>query len=45
VIGSVGDDKKLNFIVNELGFNSGFNYKTEDIAEAVKRLAPHGLDI
>jgi NADPH-dependent curcumin reductase CurA len=45
VIGSVGHDKKLNFIVNELGFSSAFNYKTEDLVEAVKRLAPDGLDI
>jgi NADPH-dependent curcumin reductase CurA len=45
VIGSVGDDKKLDFIVNELGFTSGFNYKKENIADAVKRLAPDGLDI
>lgn len=45
VIGSVGDDKKLDFIINELGFTSGFNYKKENMADAVKRLAPEGLDI
>jgi NADPH-dependent curcumin reductase CurA len=45
VIGSVGDDKKLDFIINELGFTSGFNYKKENMTEAVKRLAPDGLDI
>ncbi|KIV80907.1 hypothetical protein PV11_08373 [Exophiala sideris] len=45
VIGSVGDDKKLDFITKELGFTSGFNYKTEKMADAVKRLAPDGLDI
>lgn len=45
VIGSVGDDKKLDFIINELGFSSGFNYKKENMTEAVKRLAPDGLDI
>ncbi|KIX06387.1 uncharacterized protein Z518_04363 [Rhinocladiella mackenziei CBS 650.93] len=45
VIGSVGDDRKLDFIIKELGFTSGFNYKTENIADAVKRLAPNGIDI
>ncbi|EXJ95649.1 hypothetical protein A1O1_00771 [Capronia coronata CBS 617.96] len=45
VIGSVGDDKKLDFIINELGFSSGFNYKKENISDAVKRLAPDGIDI
>jgi NADPH-dependent curcumin reductase CurA len=45
VIGSVGDDKKLDFILNDLRFTSGFNYKKENIADAVKRLAPDGIDI
>lgn len=45
VIGSVGDDRKLDFIVNELGFTSGFNYKKENPADALKRLAPNGVDI
>jgi NADPH-dependent curcumin reductase CurA len=45
VIGSVGDDQKLDFIINELGFHSGFNYKKENLAEVVKKLAPDGLDI
>ena len=45
VIGSVGDDKKLDFIREELGFTSGFNYKKENIADAMKRLAPEGIDI
>ncbi|KAF2006512.1 NADP-dependent leukotriene B4 12-hydroxydehydrogenase [Amniculicola lignicola CBS 123094] len=45
VIGSVGDDKKLDFIIKELGFDSGFNYKKEKPAEALARLAPEGIDI
>ncbi|KIW35377.1 uncharacterized protein PV07_02075 [Cladophialophora immunda] len=45
VIGSVGDDRKLDFILNDLKFHAGFNYKKESMAEAVKRLAPQGLDI
>jgi NADPH-dependent curcumin reductase CurA len=45
VIGSVGSDKKLDFIINELGFDGGFNYKKESPAQALRRLAPEGLDI
>ncbi|KAH7080060.1 NADP-dependent leukotriene B4 12-hydroxydehydrogenase [Paraphoma chrysanthemicola] len=45
VIGSVGDDKKLEFITKELNFDSGFNYKTEKPADALARLAPNGIDI
>lgn len=45
VIGSVGDDKKLDFITSELGFDAGFNYKKEKPADALARLAPNGIDI
>ncbi|EON67142.1 hypothetical protein W97_06395 [Coniosporium apollinis CBS 100218] len=45
VIGSVGDDKKLDFCINELGFDGGFNYKKEKPSEALKRLCPNGIDI
>ncbi|RAK96036.1 MDR family NADP-dependent oxidoreductase [Aspergillus ibericus CBS 121593] len=45
VIGSVGSDEKLDFIINELGFDGGFNYKTEKPGDALARLAPQGIDI
>jgi NADPH-dependent curcumin reductase CurA len=45
VIGSVGDDAKVEFLTKELGFTSAFNYKKEGYAEALKRLAPDGIDI
>ncbi|KAJ5649037.1 uncharacterized protein N7484_002760 [Penicillium longicatenatum] len=45
VIGSVGSDDKLDYILNELGFDGGFNYKNEKPADALKRLAPEGIDI
>ena len=45
VIGSVGSDEKLDFIINELGFDGGFNYKKEDFGVALKRLIPEGIDI
>ncbi|KZZ88660.1 NADP-dependent leukotriene B4 12-hydroxydehydrogenase [Ascosphaera apis ARSEF 7405] len=45
VIGSVGSDAKLDYILNELGFDAGFNYKKEKPGDALARLAPQGIDI
>ena len=45
VIGSVGSDDKLNYIIKDLGFDAGFNYKNEKPADALARLAPNGIDI
>lgn len=45
VIGSVGSDEKLDFITKELEIDAGFNYKKEEPAKALERLAPKGLDI
>ncbi|KAK2012885.1 zinc-binding dehydrogenase [Colletotrichum eremochloae] len=45
VIGSVGSDEKLDFIIKELGFDAGFNYKKEKPGDALPRLAPNGIDI
>ena len=45
VLGSVGSDEKLNFLTEDLGFDGGFNYKKEKPLDALKRLAPDGIDI
>uniref|UniRef100_A0A060T045 ARAD1C09878p n=1 Tax=Blastobotrys adeninivorans TaxID=409370 RepID=A0A060T045_BLAAD len=45
VIGSVGSQEKLDFITKTLGFDGGFNYKTEKPLDALKRLCPNGIDI
>ena len=45
VIGSVGDDEKVKFCKETLGMQACFNYKKEKMADAVKRLAPDGIDI
>ena len=44
VIGSVGSDDKVEYL-KELGFDDGFNYKKEKPLDALKRLAPNGIDI
>ena len=45
VIGSVGDDEKVKFCKETLGMQAAFNYKKENIWEAVPKYAPDGLDI
>jgi NADPH-dependent curcumin reductase CurA len=49
VLGSVGSDQKLKYIKEELGFDGGFNYKSEEPAAGLKRLlgelGSSGLDI
>jgi NADPH-dependent curcumin reductase CurA len=49
VLGSVGSDAKLKFITEELGFVGGFNYKTENPSDGLKRLlgeiGSKGLDV
>lgn len=45
VIGSVGSDEKLQYIINQLGFDDGFNYKQMEPATALANLAPEGIDI
>ncbi|KAF9388763.1 hypothetical protein CPB97_000451 [Podila verticillata] len=45
VIGSVGSDDKVDYLINELKFDAAFNYKKGDVLENLKRLAPEGIDI
>ena len=45
VIGVAGDDEKCDWIVNELGFDGAINYKTDDIAAKLAKLAPGGIDV
>lgn len=44
-IGIAGGDDKIDYIVKELGFDGGFNYKTTaDYGEKLKELCPDGID-
>ena len=45
VIGSMGEDAKLKYVIEELGFDGAFNYKKEKPADALKRLVPDGINI
>ena len=45
VVGTAGSDDKVDFIVNELGFDAGINYKTEDVDAALAAACPNGIDV
>ncbi len=44
-IGIAGGDDKIRHLVDDLGFDAGFNYKTvTDYAAKLKELCPNGID-
>lgn len=45
VIGIAGGKAKCDFIVKQLGFDAAIDYKSQDVGEALDRLAPDGVDI
>jgi len=45
VIGSAGDDRKIDFLLNELKLDGAFNYKKVDVEKKLKELCPDGIDI
>ncbi|KAG5771866.1 hypothetical protein H9Q73_012698 [Fusarium xylarioides] len=45
VIASVSSDDKLDYVINELGADVGFNYRKEPVGKALKHLAPDRLDV
>jgi hypothetical protein len=45
VIGIAGADEKVRWMVNDLGFDAAFNYKsTPDYSAKLKELCPQGID-
>ncbi|GBC09829.1 hypothetical protein RclHR1_09140009 [Rhizophagus clarus] len=45
VVGSTGNDTKVNYLINELKFDHAINYKKVDIGQALKEICPEGIDI
>lgn len=45
VIGIAGTDAKVSYVLEELGFHAGINYRTQSIDEELKSLCPRGVDI
>ena len=44
-MGTAGTQDKVDYIVNELGFDVGINYKTENITDALAAACPLGVDV
>lgn len=45
VVGIAGTEEKVDFIVHELRFDQGINYKTENVPEALAKACPSGVDV
>jgi NADPH-dependent curcumin reductase CurA len=45
VVGSCGSDEKVSYLLDELGFDYAFNYKTSDIRKELQKAAPDGIDV
>lgn len=45
VVGIAGADEKLDYIRNELGYDSGINYRTADVVDALSTACPDGVDV
>ncbi len=45
VIGIAGGPDKVRYLVEELGFDAAIDYKTEDVAAALRQHAPKGIDV
>ncbi|MEV0012802.1 NADP-dependent oxidoreductase [Streptomyces sp. NPDC047973] len=45
VIGSTGSKEKIDFLVEELGFDAAFDYHEGPVADQLAELAPDGLDV
>lgn len=45
VIGIAGGADKCRYLIEELGFDAAIDYKSEDVAAALKQHAPAGVDV
>jgi len=45
VVGIAGSDEKARHVVKDFGFDAAINYKKENVAAALKRECPHGIDV
>lgn len=45
VIGIAGGAEKCRWIVEELGFDAAIDYKAQDVRQALREMAPKGVDV
>jgi NADPH-dependent curcumin reductase CurA len=45
VVGSAGSDEKVAWLIDELGYDQAFNYKSGPVAKQLFAAAPDGIDV
>lgn len=45
VVGTTSSDEKVNWLLNELELDAAFNYRKDDLLEAMKGACPDGIDV
>ena len=45
VVGIAGSAEKVSYLEEELGFDGGINYKTDDMESAIRQQCPNGVDV
>ena len=44
-VGIAGSDEKIDYLINELGFDAAVNYKKDSFVEDLKNALPDGVDV
>jgi NADPH-dependent curcumin reductase CurA len=44
-VGIAGGDTKCRYLVSDLGFDAAIDYKSEDVAESLRKTCPQGINI
>lgn len=45
VVGIAGSEEKIDYLINELGFDVAVNYKFESFSQDLKNVIPNGVDV
>ncbi len=45
VVGSAGSDEKVRYLLDELGFDAAFNYRSAPVRDQLRDAAPDGIDV
>jgi NADPH-dependent curcumin reductase CurA len=45
VVGSAGSDAKVEYLIDDLGFDAAFNYRTGPVRDQLRDAAPDGIDL
>lgn len=45
VVGIAGSDEKVQYLINELGFDEAINYRSKNVQNALEKACPQGIDV